>query len=344
MENSLESLIAAEIRTHGPIGIDRFMDLALAHPRLGYYITRDRLGAAGDFTTAPEISQLFGEMVGLCLADAWLRAGAPRVHLVELGPGRGTLMADLLRATRRIPDFHARCDIHLVETSPALRAKQAEALAGFAPVWHDSADTLPTDAPLLAVANEFFDALPVRLAEMTAQGWRERVVGLDDAGRLTYGYAALPFALPPLPAGSVIEFAPARERVMDGLARRIATQGGLLLAIDYGHDTPAAVGDTFQALYRHTYSHPLAHIGQSDLTSHVDFHRLKVVAAQAGCTVHGSVTQKHFLESLGIQLRLERLNAPQLAEGARRLTDPEGMGGLFRVLGVSSSPFCPSGL
>jgi len=340
---SIESVIKAHIKAHGPMDMGAFMAIALGHPKLGYYITRDPLGAGGDFTTAPEISQLFGEMIGLCIADAWLRAGAcPLVHLVELGPGRGTLMADLLRATRRVPAFHESLAIHLVETSPVLRARQADTLAGFKPRWHDSIDTLPIEAPLLVVANEFFDALPVRQAVMTTKGWMERVVGLEG-DTLTLGLHKAAFTFPALKEGAVIEFAPIRDAMTAQLAQRIATQGGMMLAIDYGHDAPQPVGDTLQAMHKHIFCGVLEHIGDADLTSHVDFAQMRRVAAEAGCTVYGSTTQKNFLEALGIRLRAEKLRDPHVLAGAERLLDHVGMGQLFRVIAITSGSFSPVG-
>jgi NADH dehydrogenase [ubiquinone] 1 alpha subcomplex assembly factor 7 len=333
--DTLESVIKAHINTHGPMDISTFMGLALGHPTYGYYMTRDPLGAEGDFTTAPEISQLFGEMIGLCLADYWLRAGAPLFHLVEFGGGRGTLMADILRATKNVPGFHSKLKLHMVETSPVLRAKQNELLAVYNPVFHDSADTLPQDAPLYMVANEFFDALPIRQAISTPKGWMERVVGLDN-DNLVFGLISM--ANPPTEAGTIFEWSPIRENVMQHLSERIKTQGGLLLAIDYGHDTQNPNGDTLQAVYKHQFCDVLAHIGHADITSHVDFYKLKTIAQKAGCFVLDSITQKDFLENLGILVRLQMLNAPQLDSGVKRLLDPAGMGSLFRVLAVTCSP------
>ena len=341
---SLEDIIKAQIRDCGPMSVAAYMELALGHPTYGYYITRDPLGAAGDFTTAPEISQLFGEMIGLCMADAWLRAGSTAYALVELGPGRGTLTADLLRATKIVPAFHEKlCGIELVETSPALRLRQAETLASYSPHWHDTIDTLPTDAPLLIIANEFFDALPVHQATMTTEGLKERVIGLDDNGALCIGFGStLPYDMT-LEIGKTIEFSPARESVMANLAQKIAKQGGMLLAIDYGHDTAHPVGDTFQALYRHMACHPFDHIGHADLTSHVDFYRLKAIAKENGCVSLGSVSQKQFLETLGIEALYARYANEKLKSGKDRILAADGMGSLFRVLAVTAPPLFPAG-
>lgn len=345
---TLEEVIKAQIRATGPIDVGQFMALALGHPTFGYYMTRDPLGARGDFTTAPEISQMFGEMVTVCVVEAWIRAGKPDVHLVELGPGRGTLMADMLRACKNAPDFYERAKIHLVETSPVLREAQKKALGNYKPVWHDSVDTLPTDAPLLIVANEFFDALPVRQGVMTKKGWRERVIGLEG-DKLSFGVAAQPPAFAKTTggkAGDILEYSPMREAVMKALATRLQKQGGLMVAIDYGHDVPDAMGDTFQAVRKHGYCPPLENIGDADLTSHVDFAKLAQIARDKGCTVLGPVTQKAFLEAMGIGIRLNRLiendaKNETMRAGMERLTAEGGMGTLFRVMAVTGNvSFC----
>lgn len=354
--DKVEDIIKAQIRQNGPMDIGAFMTLALTHPKLGYYMTRDPIGAAGDFTTSPEISQIFAEMITVCMIEAWIRAGKPDVHLVELGPGRGTLMADFLRCCKNAPDFFERMTLHLVETSPVLRDKQRAALPGFKPVFHDSIDTLPADAPLLIIANEFFDALPIRQSVMTAEGWRERVVGLEG-DTLVFGLAPpAPLTLKPTktpapvlpkaPEGSLMEYSPVRDAVMAQLAARLQKQGGFLLAIDYGHAVPGAIGDTFQAVKKHQYVSPLTDVGNADLTSHVDFARLAGIAAAAGCNVLGPVTQKSYLETMGMATRLAALQATNpdnkdLGPAAMRLVDQDGMGGLFKALGVTGNvTFC----
>ncbi len=319
--------------------VGTFMGLALGHPKLGYYITRDPLGANGDFTTSPEISQTFGEMLAVCVAEAWVRGGQMDAHLVELGPGRGTLMADILRCCKNAPQFHERVQVHMVETSPVLRAAQKEALRGHSAAWHESIDTLPKDAPLIIIANEFFDALPIRQAVMTARGWHERVVALEGED-FVFGARPLPgVSLPVKPEGTILEFSPVRDAVMQGLCARLKAQGGMMLALDYGHAVPDAAGDTFQAVRRHQYVSPLTHVGEADLTSHVDFARLAKIARDAGCMVLGPVTQKTYLENMGIQTRLQALMGVNpgntaLPAGVARLTDAQGMGGLFKVIGI----------
>lgn len=338
----LERLLIAQIEEAGPITLADYMTQCLMHPEHGYYATRDPLGAAGDFTTAPEISQMFGELIGLALAQAWLDQGAPApVALAEAGPGRGTLMADILRATRAVPGFHAAAEVHLVETSPTLRAAQTSALKGVAPTWHDTVDTLP-DLPLFLVANEFFDALPIRQAQRDGAQWRERMVG-RTGDRLTPGLSP-PAAIPPLAHrledtadGDIVEFSPAAAHIAQTLGARIAGRGGAALIVDYGDWR--ALGDTFQALRAHAPADPYTDPGSADLTAHVDFEALARAATPAR---HTRVTpQGVFLERLGITQRAQTLSekltgAAREAHVAahRRLTHPEEMGTLFKVMGL----------
>lgn len=330
------------IRTDGPIGLDRYMALCLSHPAHGYYATRDPLGARGDFVTAPEISQMFGELVGAWAAALLAGFSGPRKPcLVELGPGRGTLMSDALRALRAAG---AAFDLHLVETSPVLRALQAERLADAEPVFHDSIASLP-EAPLLVVANEFFDALPARQFVRTPRGWCERRVGLGEDGTLAFGLDPEPDPqiAAEAPEGAVLTVPSAALAAMRDLARRIARDGGALLAIDYGHDG-SGFGDTLQAVRGHAFADPLARPGEADLTVHVDFAALARAAVVEGTGIHGPVPQRDFLLALGLEARAARLKARASAEQAAaidaavsRLTDPDprGMGALFKVLGVS---------
>ncbi len=336
--------IVRVIRDGGPIGLDRYMALALADPSEGYYATRDPLGVAGDFVTASEISQTFGELLGLCLAHYWREMGAPAVvRLVELGPGHGTLMADLLRATRAVEGFHRALRLHLVETSPVLRARQEEALGAADPSWHHALDAVPDDAPLLLVANEFLDALPIRQLVRGEDGWRERLVAVDTAGHLGLVAARVPVAAGTLassPPGTVIEIAPAREAVTGAIAQRLADRGGLALLVDYGE--AELRGDTLQAVRGHARVSPFEAPGAADLTSHVDFGALARVAGAAGAAVWGPVPQGVFLGRLGIEARLARLleaataaQADTLVTGARRLVEPEAMGVLFKVMALT---------
>jgi NADH dehydrogenase [ubiquinone] 1 alpha subcomplex assembly factor 7 len=340
--NPLAALLARRIAATGPMTLADYMAECLLHPDHGYYTTRDPFGAAGDFTTAPEISQMFGELLGLCLAQAWLDQGAPaRFTLAEIGPGRGTLMADALRATRAVPGFHAAANVVLVEASATLRARQKAALAGHPAQWLDGVDNLP-DAPLFLIANEFFDALPIRQFQRSGAGWRERVVGLSGE-TLAFGLSApaplalLAHRLADTRDGDVVEHCPAAAPVMASIAARIATHGGVALVIDYGgwH----SLGDTLQAMRAHAFADPLASPGEADLTAHVDFAAL--AAAAAPCRAAPLIGQGLLLERLGIAQRAERL-ARNLTGAAReshlaayrRLTDPQEMGTLFKALAV----------
>lgn len=330
------------IAATGPITVADFMADCLLDPQHGYYATRDPFGTEGDFTTAPEISQMFGELLGLALAEAWSDQGRPDPFvLAELGPGRGTLMADLLRATRIVPGFHEAAELWLVESSPALRGRQAEALAGPRVLrWADTADELP-DAPLFLVANEFFDALPVRQFQRTGDVWRERQVGVGD-GRLVMGLGG-PAAPPELagrladtPDGGIVETRPAAAAVMQAIESRIAAHGGAALIVDYGDWRSR--GDTLQAVKGHARADPLQRPGEADLTAHVDFEAL--ANAAPGLAHTGLTTQGVFLERLGITGRAQALaKGLSLADleahvaAHRRLTHPEEMGSLFKAIG-----------
>lgn len=351
----LADMLRREIELEGPIGVDRWMSVVLGHPTAGYYATRDPFGAAGDFITAPEISQVFGELIGLWCAAVWQGMGAPSpVRLVELGPGRGTLMADLLRAARVLPAFRAALDVHLVETSPVLRERQREAVSDVSPTWHDALESVPA-GPLLLIANELLDALPIRQFVRTAEGWRERVIGLGDDGAFRWGLAAAPPAglgFPAAPVGDLVEVSVAGLALVREIAVRVRRDGGAALLIDYG-SSESGTGDTLQAVRAHAPTDPLAEPGAADLTAHVDFAALAQQARAAGAAVHGPVTQGVFLQRLGIAERLERLTdsaspevARDLALGVERLTatGPRAMGDLFKVLALTaqSQPVPPA--
>ena len=349
---ALAAEIRARIRRDGPLSVAAYMQLCLAHPTLGYYRRGARIGRAGDFITAPEVSQMFGELVGLWCAVLWRSMGRPpRVGLVELGPGRGTLLADALRAARGADGFRDAIRLHLVESNRTLRAAQRACLASARPAWHDDFAAVPR-GPLLVVANEFFDALPIRQFARVDGGWRERVVALDPtSGSLHFGTAgavrAETVGLASAPAGAVAERAPAREALAAAIARRVATDGGAALIVDYGHARPG-LGDTLQAVRRHRPHPVLGDPGEADLTAHVDFPALARAALARGARVFGPVAQGRFLQALGIEARAARLrrraNAGQAAaidSALRRLTQPDGMGTLFKALALAH-PALPS--
>ena len=345
---ALEQELHRIIRQEGPISLERYMGLALGHPRYGYYMTRDPFGVEGDFVTAPEISQMFGELIGLWSAEVWSAMGRPsRVMLVEMGPGRGTLMADALRALRSAPSFMTAVEVHMVETSPVLTAQQQKSLArATVPVfWHRQLADVP-EGPAIILANEFFDALPVRHYVNMPRGWCERLVGLDDNGQLTFGASANPEPSLQIsaPLGEILEIGAQSQLMMREIGQRLQRQRGAALAIDYGY-AETALGETFQALKDHEFVHPLSHVGEADLTVHVDFSALTRAAVSVGLNVFGPIYQGDFLAALGIQQRADalkrRATEAQIAEidaALFRLTDasPQNMGQLFKALAVTS--------
>ncbi|MEZ0242133.1 MAG: class I SAM-dependent methyltransferase [Sphingomonas sp.] len=321
----------------GPIPLSQFMGAANAH----YYATRNPLGARGDFTTAPEVSQMFGELIGLWLADLWDRAGRPEARYVELGPGRGTLAADALRAMGKA-DFAP--PVHFVETSPILRDAQAQAVPHAE--WSLDLVGVEEDTPLLVVANEFFDALPIRQLLKTDMGWRERLVACQDTLFLPVvgdrGFdQIIPYQLKDSDPGSILETAPAAVAILRALAKRLLEQGGAALIVDYGYEGPA-VGDTLQAVRGHEYVNPFEDPGEADLTAHVDFATIREAAEIEGLTVHGPVTQGAFLTALGIGPRAEALararpdRADDIAADRDRLVDDDKMGELFKVIALTA--------
>lgn len=337
----LAERMVQQVMANGPMTIADYMGQCLMHPELGYYTTRDPLGAAGDFTTSPEISQMFGELLGLALAQAWMDQGQPgRIVLAEAGPGRGTCMADALRATKSVPGFHDAAELHLIEGSSPLRAEQAARLAGYDPVWHESFESLP-EGPLYLIANEFFDALPVRQAVRTEGGWRERCVGLSE-GALSFGLGIethmpmLAHRLEDTKPGDVVEFSPVARMLAETIGARIEGHGGAALIIDYGDWR--SLGDTVQAVKGHEPAGLLETPGEADLTAHVDFEAL---AMAAPCAHTRLTPQGIFLERLGITARAQAL-AKGLSGAAleahvaahRRLTHPGEMGTLFKTLGL----------
>jgi NADH dehydrogenase [ubiquinone] 1 alpha subcomplex assembly factor 7 len=338
----LGRLIARRIALTGPISIADFMAEALGHPRLGYYRSALPVGAAGDFTTAPEISQMFGELLGAWLAERWLAMGRPQpVRLVELGPGRGSLMADALRATRGVAGFHAAIDLHLVEINEQLQAHQQTALADFGPTWHARFDGVP-EGPMLLLANEFFDALPVRQFEKTPRGWIERMVGLATDGetlRFALAPGVTPYAalLPDAPTGAQAEISETGRAIAAAIGARLRSDGGWALIVDYGYE-PGRHGASLQAVRAHRGADILDRPGETDLSAHVDFAAL---AAAIGMPTFGPVGQGDFLRRLDIMQRAETLKAHASATqraaidaALARLIAPDQMGTLFRVMAV----------
>jgi SAM-dependent MidA family methyltransferase len=349
----LEAEIRRRIESAGPLPVAQFMALCLTHPEHGYYSKGATIGARGDFITAPEISQMFGELVGLWAAAAWSAMGSPEnVRLVELGPGHGTMMIDVLRAAKAMPRFHAAVVLHMVEVSPVLERLQHQALmaAGVPVSWHHSLEDVP-DGPLIILANEFIDALPVQQAVMCADGWHERVIKIGDAGKLHFSIDRdpiplfdefLPGEIRRAKIGDIFEWR--ADKIALEIGRRVAKADGAALIIDYGHFR-SAIGDTLQAVRAHEFADPLSSPGLADVTAHVDFQALAQAAEGMGARVHGPTTQGKFLRRLGIAQRAAALKASAPMDYAgtinaalERLTseDRTGMGRLIKVIAFSA--------
>lgn len=344
------------MQQNGAITVADYMGRVAQH----YYAHAVPFGVEGDFTTAPEISQMFGEMIAAWCVDMWHQAGKPaKVNLVELGPGRGTLMADMLRIGKNWPDFAAAVSVHLVETSPQLRLVQADNLHAATPEWHDSIDSLP-DGFSLMVANEFFDALPIHQFVKKRGAWLERAVDFD-AEENAFCFTTLPLSIElatvmpadfmNAPDGSFFEISPVSLEIAEKLAAKTAAQGGACLVIDYGH-ARAGLGDTLQSIARHEYADVLENPGTRDITAHVDFATLSN-ACRAHADIHGPVTQGAFLNALGITMRAEMLAAKasakqrqQIMTDLHRLTAPSAMGDLFKVMCITAknSTLHPAGM
>lgn len=345
--SDLLSQMRREIEATGPLSVADFMAQCLCHPKFGYYMTRDPFGSQGDFTTAPEISQCFGELLGLWAAISWQQMGSPSAfHLVELGPGRGTLMKDALRASKAVPGFQDAMTLHLVEISPTLRQKQKDSLKDYTVHWHDSLLDLP-DGPAIILANEFFDALPIRQFEKSDKGWAERFIDINPDGEglrfvLKPDEAAQALMPPALKGkdsvGARFEVSSVSQNIAMGLGERLKDQGGCVLAIDYG-SAHANFGDTLQALKGHQFSDVLETPGEADLTAHVDFETLSNSFRAGGANVWGPIPQGVFLERLGITPRMQALlntarpdQRDSLIAAHKRLCTPDEMGQLFKVI------------
>ncbi|MEE2692029.1 MAG: SAM-dependent methyltransferase [Pseudomonadota bacterium] len=353
----LEERLIGLIKANGPITVADFMADALGHPHEGYYMTGAPIGADGDFTTAPEVSQIFGELIGLWLVQSWIDMGEPpQVNLIELGPGRGVLMADILRAARVRPGFLKAADLWLVETSGRLRHEQQRRLraVGAKPLWADEFTDAP-EGPSLIVANEMFDCLPIRQFERLKAGWRERLVGVaPDGASLAFTHAKTPplpdIALPPAeetPEGAIFEICSPAEALAGDIAKALVEHGGRALIIDYGH-LSSGLGDTLQAVRRHKFWPVLASPGKADITAHVNFEALARAAIEAGAAAWGALPQGVFLQRLGLQARLEKLcegkseiEAGTLRAGARRIADAEQMGEVFKAICISAPNLPP---
>lgn len=354
----LMALLRARCFAAGAMTVAEFMAESLGHPEHGYYMTRDPFGRSGDFTTAPEISQMFGELIGLWCAETWRQLGQPEpLRLVELGPGRGTLMNDALRAAAVLPGFLQALRVHMVETSPVLIAAQARTLAGAAaPIqWHQKLDDVPP-GPQLLVANELFDALPVRQFQRAESAWHERLVDWDpDAHRFRFVLSQRPVLTEDLPdpmtapIGAIVERCPAGEALAELIGARVARGGGAALILDYGHGHgQPGFGDTVQAVRGHAYADPLTAPGAADVTAHVDFARLAAAAQSQGVAIYGPMDQGAFLLALGIGVRAERLagsadpkEAADIRTALARLTAPDQMGTLFKALALMPAGSTP---
>lgn len=344
MSAPLKEILLEQIATSGPITFADYMAQCLMHPEHGYYQQEQVFGQDGDFVTAPEISQMFGEMVGLWLADRWIKMGKPSpVHLIEFGPGRGTLMADILRAISPVEGFTDAAKIHFIETSKQLRALQKEKVPNAK--WHETAASLP-EGPSLIVANEFFDALPIHQFEKHKGEWLERRINAEGENFTLVltppspKLALIPDELKESPEGSILEVCPAALSVTGDIAERISSQGGAALLIDYGYRKSAA-GDTFQALKGHTFADPLAEPGKADITAHVAFDQLKKAAEEKGSKTIGPAAQGMFLMALGMGARAQQLSnamdpigQQRILSELKRLTASDEMGTLFKVLAL----------
>jgi SAM-dependent MidA family methyltransferase len=353
----LEAEIRRRIAIAGPMPVMHYVAMCLTDPEHGYYIANDPIGAAGDFTTAPEISQMFGELLGLWAGSVWRQMGSPRpVRLIELGPGRGSMMQDALRAAHVMPEFRAALEVHFVEISPLLEQRQRQFVSGVGVpfAWHKTLADVP-DGPMIILANEFFDAMPIHQAVMCADGWHERVVKIDEDGKLRFSISRDPIPLfdQLLPRGLRAQIGAIFEWRTDQtaleLGRRVRQSEGAALVIDYGH-AKSEPGDTLQAVSKHNYADPLMSPGLVDLTAHVDFQALAEAAESMGAVAHGPIEQGEFLRRLGIESRavaLKKTAPPNKVEeverSLQRLTGDigRGMGRLFKALAFAHPKLGP---
>ncbi|MBX2834621.1 MAG: SAM-dependent methyltransferase [Micavibrio sp.] len=343
MTSDLEHLIKDRIHAHGVISVGEYMSLCLAHPEHGYYMKKDPFGASGDFITAPEISQMFGEMIGVWVADMWMQMGAPGDFiLLECGPGRGTLMGDILRAVRGVNGFYDAAKIHLMEISPYLKNLQKNALSDYQVEWIGGVEDLPVDLPIIAIGNEFLDALPFTSIVQQKGQWKERVIELNESDAFDFGVREwcqdydIPLKKMIESDGVIFEYSKEREAFIHALSQCIFASGGAGLMIDYGHEK-SAIGDTFQALKNNSYIDVFEECGDADLTSHVDFEALKN-ALPEGVKRSKIVRQGDFLRALGIVHRAEALmqradekQRGDIQKSLNRLCASDQMGKLFKA-------------
>jgi SAM-dependent MidA family methyltransferase len=351
---TLSEQIDAQIRATGPMSVATYMGLCLSHPRHGYYAVGRPIGAAGDFVTAPEISQMFGELVGFSIVNLWQQMGEPKSFtLLELGPGRGTLMQDALRAASKADGFENALHLQLFEQNALLKGEQEKRLGKYSPYWAGDIDAVSED-PIFVVANEFFDALPIKQFVRTDDGWHERLVGLIDNER-AFGLSPTPIADSAAPpevrgayAGEILELSPAAVDTMQRLARKVALQGGAILALDYGYGR-TQTGETLQAVKSHAFADILDAPGEADISAHVNFEVLGTAAKAAGLAVAPLANQGDFLLRLGLGERaraLARANpaeAANIARAVERLTAPDQMGTLFKAFCAHSPGLRPAG-
>ena len=352
MNSELKKYLIGRIKQEGPLTIAQYMNLSLYHSEFGYYRTVNPIGHNGDFVTSPEISQMFGEIIGVCFMELWQRMGRPpNIHLIELGPGQGTLIQDFLRAIS--PEFKNAIDLHFVDVSPILKEEQRHRLEHPRITWHDDIEAAFVScqkSPTLIIANEFFDALPIHQYIMTTYGWAERVIAYtEETNRFSYTTNPLTandcekLALPKnLKQGSIFEVCHGARYMTSVMAQHLCRQGGAGLVIDYGHIRSAA-GDTLQAVRQHSYHDILVDPGTADLTAHVDFEALQNIARDQGATIYGPTTQGSFLSELGIDIRAGKIkqvaSLEQITEIDRalhRLTHPTQMGNLFKVMAITA--------
>lgn len=346
------------IRLHGPISISSYMAEAMTNPKYGYYVNQNPFGESGDFITAPEVSQMFGELIGLCFADLWLKMDRPvKVHLIELGPGKGTLMADIMRVLDVLPEFRDALELHFVEASPQLITIQKQAISDFKDkaTWHETIKSALTaaeddDQATFIVANEFFDALPIRQFQKGELGWHERMVTVNERGdgliTMLSPFPAhdvtLPENLKKSDLHSIIEVSPMADYVTGLIAEHIKTFRGAGLFIDYGYNE-YKTGETLQAVEKHQYADMYERPGYADISSHVNFRKLLDIVKHAGLTPLGPKFQGKFLNDLGIAERVRILNNNATPEQKKtilselnRLIAPNEMGTLFKVVGMIS--------